>query len=96
MHFDIGLDFKAQLKDMLGKAGIPSGLPARVSGSSWGLETSTLRLTCDALLASLIRYGLVVTGSGLKKKHFSSIETRLTNVAARRILGVGRSARLMV
>ena len=96
MHFDVGLDFRTQLSELLGKAGVRFGLLARVSGSSWGLETNTLRLTCDALIVSLIRYGLVVTGAGLFERHFSKIETRLTNVAARRILGIGRSARLIV
>ena len=33
---------------------------ARAAGLPWGLETNILRLTCDALVVSSLRYGLAV------------------------------------
>ena len=94
--FDCCLDFQGQLRAVLDKARVRLALLTRIAGTSWGVETNTLRQTYDALLTSTIRYGLVLMGSGLFEDHLSRIETRLTNIAARRVVGVGGSARLMV
>ena len=53
-----------------------------------------LRLTGQAPVTSLLRYGYVVTGSGMSDAQVRQINTRLLNVLARRNVGVGPSARL--
>ena len=45
---------------------------------------------------SLVRYGIILLGSGLFERHFLLLEKGLTNIAARRVTGVGRSAGLMI
>ena len=47
-----------------------------------------------SLLTSLTRYSMAVVGSGVYEKKFRTLETQLSNVAARRIVGLGISARI--
>ena len=94
--FNMGLDSRHQLESILDKAQVRLAVLARVAGATWGLEMGMLRLTHNSLLVSLIRYGLIIMGSGLFERHFLKMESRITNIAARRITGVGRSARPMV
>ena len=91
-----GLSFREQLKNTLDKANVRLAILARAAGSTWGRETSVLRLTHDATLGTFLRYGIALLGSGLCGKHFMASESRITNVAARRIAGVGRSARSVI
>ena len=46
----------------------------------WGVDTTVLKVTHDALITSILRYGLVLTGSGLPDD--------LLNMASRRITGL--------
>ena len=49
--------------------------------------------THDALIGSLLRCALAVIGSHLPSDLYSKMDTVATNVAARKILGVDRTAR---
>ena len=94
--FDENFRFQDHVSQILEKAKIRLAILAKVSSNSWGLDTGMLRLTGKALVLSLLRYGLTVTGSGMNDKDMQRIDTRVVNVLARRILGVGPSARLPV
>ena len=65
----------------------------RLARGYWGLETGILCTTHNFLLVSLLRYGLVAEGSGLHAEDFRKLEVRHTDIAARRGLGLGISAR---
>ena len=93
--FDDGMDFSDHLRGVFERSKVRLAVLARVAGSSWGLEAGAIRQTHDSLLVSLLRYGLILMGSGLFECQLASIETKIANVVARRITGVGRSARLM-
>ena len=55
-----------------------------------------MRITADALVTSLLRYGLGTYGSGAYEQCLRKIDTCVVNVVARKVLGVGRSARLPI
>ena len=61
-----------------------------------GLETRMLRLTGQSLAISLIQYGYVITGSSMTDTRLRSLNARILNPLARRVAGVGPSARLPV
>ena len=61
--------------------------------TSWGLDASVLRVTHDALMTSLLRYGLVFTGPGFPDDLMNRIDTGVINVASRRITGLPRITR---
>ena len=65
-----------------------------ISGLQWGLETDILQITHDAIITSLLRRGLLVTGSSIPPELLSTIGTNVTYVAARRILGLDRTVRI--
>ena len=69
---------------------------AQLASLNWGLEVGVLRSTHLALVTSLIQYGLVTFGSHIYEKQLDRLDTQVINVAARRITGVHRSARLEV
>ena len=87
------LSFRAHVDNLISKAKIRHGVMAALAKTNWGLETNVLRLTNSALLVSLTRYALPIVGAGMYEEDFRKIETRHTNTVARRITGVGRSAR---
>ena len=93
--FDDQFGFKLQIDAMLDRAKVRHGVMARLARSSWGLEVGVLRTTHTALLTSMTRYALVTIGSGAYEKQFRHLETQHTNISARRITGISRSARLM-
>ena len=92
--FDVRVCFQQQIERTADKAESRMGILERVSGVERGLETGVLRMTADSLVTSLLRYGLGVIGSGAHEQALSRIGTNIINVMARRILGVGPSARL--
>ena len=59
---------------------------------TFGLQTGILRITREALLAVLTRYGPPVYGSGAYVQNFHVREAGHLNIAARRIIGLGLSA----
>ena len=91
--FDQLLSFRARAEKLLSQAKIRHGVMFTIARSNWGLKTNVLRQTHVALLISIMRYALPTVGSGLYEADFRRIETKHVNVAARRIVGIGRSAR---
>ena len=91
---DNGMSFQKHTDQPLHRAKVRMGLLTRVSGFTWGHETNELRATADALIPGLSRYGLSVVGSGANEQSLRRIDTCIINVAARRVLGAGRSASL--
>ena len=87
--FDKDFDFQDHVRLILEKAKIRLAILVKVSSSTWGLDTGMLRLTAKALVLSLLRYGLTVTGSGMSNRDMQKIDTRVINILARKILGVG-------
>ena len=52
-----------------------------------------LRLSGQALVISFLSYGFGVKGSGMAEDHLEKIDTSVLNILARRVVGVGPSAR---
>ena len=92
--WDARLCFAEHIHRVLDRAKVRHGVMARLARSTWGLEVGVLRSTHAALLVSLSGYGLVAVGSGAYERGLHSLEVQLANISARRIVGVGRSARL--
>ena len=79
---------------MLTRANVRHSIMARLARSSWGLEIGVLRTAHTTLLTSLSRYALTTIGSCAYESGLRSLETQHTTVSARRIAGVGHSARI--
>ena len=77
-----------QLLVILARAQVRQGLLARAAHSSWGLETDVLRVTRDALIVSLLRYGLVVVGSCVPDDLMTRMDVHIVDTASRRITGL--------
>ena len=92
--FDPLLAFRQHVQGLLSRARVRRSIMVSLSRSNWGLETGIPRTTHDALLVGLTRYGLVTVGSGIYETDFKALETRHTNIAARRVLDLGPTARL--
>ena len=96
VKFDDRFSFQAQFERILSLSENRVAILNRVAGCPWGLETNTLRLTCDTLVVSLLRYGLAIVGPGLSDKAMASLDACLLNVMPRKILGVTRTARIPI
>ena len=94
--FDKEFSFRAHLERSLAKAKTILAILPVVSSCSWGLKVGMLRLTGNALIISLLRYGLAVTGSGLEGRRTKQFNTRIVNVLGGQVLGVAQSARIPV
>ena len=92
--FDSRLYFSGHIEGLLSRAAIRHGVMARLARSTWGLEAGVLRATHSVLLTGLTRYALVTYGSGAYDVDMRRLETLHANIAARRITGISRSARL--
>ena len=76
------------------KAAVRQCLLTKVSNSHWGLEVGTLHITHNAVINSLLRYALTVTGSVFPPDLVRKLNTQIINAAARKIGGVSRTARI--
>ena len=94
--FDARLTFQPHITPGLNKACIRQGILARLAGSTWGPVVSILRITQEALLTSLVRYGLITYCSGAHETGLHGLNTQLINIAARRTAGIPRAARVVV
>ena len=89
--FDPHVTLDAHFRVLLAKAQLRQGILSRVARTSWGLETTILKVTHDALLTSLFRYGLVLVGSCVPDDLLNKLDTQVINVAARSICAADRS-----
>ena len=88
VQLDEYMTLDEHLQSILSRAQVRQGILAKVAHSSWGLETSVLRVTYDALLTSLLRYGLTMVGSCLTDDLVAKIDVHIINVASRRVTGL--------
>ena len=88
--------FSERMDNGLKKAIVRHGVMAQLASTRWGLEAGVLRSTHLALIASLIQYGLVVFGGHAYERLMGRLDIQIANIAARRITGAHRSARLEV
>ena len=93
--FDRKFSFTPHIQGIMDRAKIRLAILQRLAGCTWGAETNLLRLTGEALVTSLLRYGLAVTGSGAYEQAISSLDVGVVNIMARKIAGVGCTARLV-
>ena len=70
------------------------GILTRAANAFRGLEWGVLRTTHDSVICSLVRYALGLVETCLPPDLFAKIDTRIPNIAARRITGLSRSARI--
>ena len=83
----------------IGGFGTCEGPPVVVStrgGVVLGLASGMLRLTHEAPLSTLFRYGRAIIGSDFPVGVARALNTRIANVAARSISGASRSARVAI
>ena len=84
VYLDSHMTLDEHFRALMSKAQMRQGILARVARMTWGLDTAVLRVTHDALITSLLRFGLVVTGSCMPDDLMNKIDTRVINVASRR------------
>ena len=94
--FGGNLSFTKQLSGALERAKVRLAVLGRLAGSSQGLGARILRLAHKALSVCLVKYGLVLVGSGASDAVFSHLGTRVIDAASRRKVGVGGSAGLII
>ena len=58
-HFPLDAPFER----LLAWPRVRQSIPARIFRTTWRLDTMVLRVTRNALLTSILRYGLILTGS---------------------------------
>ena len=78
----------------MAKSRARQGILASISHRKWGLETTVLRMTHEALVNSLLRYGLNITGSGMPEDLVNRLDIHVINPAARRITALSSHARI--
>ena len=81
---------------MMGAAKVRPGFMAQLAPTAWGLEAGVLRSTHMALITSRTRYEFATYGGYLFGKWMDRPVSQIANVAARRITGAHRTARLEV
>ena len=84
--FDPMLSYSSHIHSLIRRARVRHSIMTSLSKSNWGLETGILRAAHNALLVSLTRFGFVTVGSGIYEADMRVLETRHTNLAARRVL----------
>ena len=69
---------------------------AQLGTRKWCIEAGVLKRTHNALIACLAGYGFVTSASHAFGKLMNLLDAKPANIAARRMTGVHRSARLEV
>ena len=67
---------------------------AKVANYRWGLEAGLLHITHNAVIGSILRYALAMTGSVMPPDLVKKMKTQIINIAARKVSGVSRTARI--
>ena len=92
--FDRHGSFDGHFAQVLAKARIRQGLLARVSHYSWGLETTILQITHDAVILSLVRYGLAILGSCYPEDLANQMDIQIINTASRKVADLPKTTRI--
>ena len=96
IRIDDHFSMDAGVEDLLARSQLRQGILAKLARTTWGLETSVLRITHDALISSILRYGLTIVGSCCPDDLANRIDVAIINVAARRVSGLPLSTRIEV
>ena len=96
MRIGYRLGFEMRVDEDIGRTLVRHGVMGQLARTSWGFEVGIHRSTHKVLITSLAGYGLSAVGSFLCEALISRLEAQSANVAARRISGVSRAARLEV
>ena len=94
MLFDRHFSLDTHSAAALSRAQRRQEILSHVAHSSWGLESSVLRLTHDALVYSLMRYGLLVVRPCGPDDLINKMDTMILRTASRRISGLPMSTRI--
>ena len=78
----------AQCSALLAKSRTRRSIFANIAHRLWGMETAILRITHAALVNSLLRYGVNITGSCSPDDLINNLGAHGINPAARRIDGL--------
>ena len=79
---------------ILSEALVRRGILGRGASTVWGLEWGVLKMTHDSVICSLLRYAQGFVGFYLLQDLFEKMDTRIINVAARKISELELSARI--
>ena len=83
-----------QFRAILLETEVRHGTLNRVANTQWGLELGVLKMTHDAVITSLLRYALAITGSVAPPDLFAKRNSQVVNTATRKTGGPSRSARI--
>ena len=82
---DKHLTLDDHFRDLLRRSQMRQAVLARIAKQKWGLDSTILKITHDALVTSFVRYGLILVGSCLPDDLANRMDTQVINPAARRI-----------
>ena len=83
----------AHYQKMVAKAPVRQGILNRLAKARWGLEVGVQKMARDSVIGSILRYGLVLTGSCFPPDLMRKMNTQILNISARKVGGVARTAR---
>ena len=86
----------AQCAVLMAKARTRQSVPTNIAHRKWGMETTILRITHDALVNSPMRYGMNSIGSCMPEDLVNKLDVHIINPSARRISGLDANARIEV
>ena len=81
-------------QEIVGKAQMRQGILSRVAKCKWGMDTGVMKMTHDAVITSLLRYALTITGSCMPPDLMRKLNTQIVNIARRKTGMLSRSARI--
>ena len=84
------------MQTTMAKAQLRQAILSKVANTRWGLGHTVLSVTHDALVSSLLRYAMVITGSCYPGDLVDRVDVAIINTAARKISGLHYSTRLEV
>ena len=84
----------AHYQKMVAKAPVRQGILNRLAKARWGLEVGVQKMARDSVIGSILRYGLVLTGSCFPPDLMRKMNTQILNISARKVGGIARTARI--
>ena len=91
---DMFFSLDEHYQEIINKAQMRQGILSRVARCKWGMDTGVMKMTHDAVITSLLRYALTITGSCIPPDLMRKLNTQIVNIAARKISTLSRSTRI--
>ena len=79
---------------MISRSNVRNAVLARLVKSTSGAEAGVMRSSSVALIVCLCAFWITTVGSGVPSRDMGLLGTRFMNIAAHRIEGAGKAARL--